>query len=183
MKWSKILPFAIIGAGGIYIASKFATGKALQKLKFFNPRVKLESANLLNVSLQITLDIQNPGPSDVLLDYFTGDIAYNGSKLSSFTFSSHNKNGGQTILKARQQTAVPFTVVVSNLSALSVLVNLIKALASGSGIPTAVISVNGSIYAGGYEYPVKFGYDVKKKAPVAGIGKTAFSRRLLQTAD
>lgn len=155
---------ALAGAA-IFVWGKLGTGLALKKLKFYRPRVKFGRVSLTNIEMQITIDIENPGSSDVALDYFTGDMSLNGKPLSSFTFNGNN----QTVIKARQVTPIPFTVVISNITALSTLLALVKQLAAGGSFK-ALVNVAGSIYAGGYSYDVAFAYDLKTNQ-VAGVGR------------
>lgn len=154
----KILPLAI-GAGAVYLlARSFAnTSQALQRLTYANPKIKVNNVGLLNTQLTIALDITNPASANINLDYFTGNIIYQGKTISSFTF---NANGTQTTIKARSTSTIPFTVNIKNLQAIGVFIALAKDLASGQKIPT-VISVNGSLYAAGFDVPVRFDYDVK----------------------
>jgi hypothetical protein len=166
-----IVPVAI-GAGLIYFLAKgYNTVKAAGNLQYLNPRIKLGKIGLTRVELQMTIDLQNTGSANIPLQYFTGNINYllNNvpKKLSSFTFNPSATTA--TSIKARATTTVPFTVVISNLSAISTLVQIVKSLTTPGNKLGTVIQVDGSMYAAGVDIPVKFNYDIKNNA-VAGIG-------------
>lgn len=172
------------GAGLAYLLAKgYNTLQAANRLQYLNPRIKLGKIGLTRVELQMTIDLQNTGSADIPLQYFTGNINYifgtpaTPNKLSSFTFNPGATNA--TSIKARSITTVPFTVVISNLSAISTIVKIVKSLTSGDKLST-LIQVDGAMYAAGVDIPVKFTYDIKNNA-VAGIGSTESNNVILTT--
>lgn len=165
---------AVAGGAAFLIARTLSnTANALKRLEYLNPKIKFGSLSLTSIPCEISLELRNPGSADIPLDYFTGDILYQGRRLSNFTFNQAGKN---FVIKGRSTTRVPFTVNISTISAISIIVNLIKAIKGGGGV-SSIISINGSIYAAGFDVPVKFDYDlrsntvIKANAAIAGAGK------------
>jgi hypothetical protein len=156
---SKSLLLLAGGVGAAYLVARtaFNTGSALKRLTWSNPKVTFKKVGILNSELLISLDIYNPSSADVALDYFTGIVGYNGKAVSNFTF---NANGKNTIIKARQTSAIPFTVIVKNVNTIATIVSIAKQLTQGKKIPS-IINVTGSLFAAGWDVPVKFNYDVK----------------------
>lgn len=163
-----------IAGGAAYLLTRVIanTTNSIKRLEYLNPKIKFGAISLTSISCEISLDLRNPGSADIPLDYFTGDIIYQGRRLSNFTFNQAGKN---FIIKARSTTRVPFTVNISTFSAVSTIVSLIKAITGGGGV-SPIVSINGSIYAAGFDVPVKFDYDlksntvIKSNMPIAGIG-------------
>lgn len=163
----KLLPIALIGGALVLGRTAFNTSQSVQRLEYFNPRVRFGKLSLTNVQLTITMAIRNPGSADIPLEYFTGTINYGGSRLSSFTFDANKTN---TVIKARSVTDVPFTVVISNLGAYQTIKKIITALATSQKVDTTIV-VDGLLYAAGLDVPVKFSYDLATNAiSMQGVG-------------
>jgi len=160
----KVLPIAL-GAGAVYLlaSSAFNKAQALKNLTYGNPKIKVKSLSLTNMELEMQIDITNPNSASITLDYFTGIVRYQGAQLTSFTF---NANGKNTVIKGRQITTIPFTLLVKNFSAIGAIIKLIDSLAQSKKVST-VLSVSGSLFAAGIDVPVNFDYDIKNNAVVA----------------
>lgn len=165
------------GAVGAYFLYKaYSKGNALKHLTYTNPKITVGKFSLLSgLALQIKLDFVNNSSEDLSLEYFTGNINYQGKTLAGFTF---NGNGQNQVIKARCTTTIPFTVQLKTLATLNVISQLVTALTTHTGVST-VLNIDGSFYAAGFDVPVNFFYDLKAQSSVsrpanmAGIGSTS----------
>lgn len=169
----KLLPVALLVGGGLYLAAKgFNTTQAVKRLEYRNPRLKFKKINLSGVELVITLDITNPTSANIPLQYFAGNVNYNNTKLSSFTFDATKT---KIDIAARSTVAVPFTLIISSYGAIQTLVNIYKNISSNTKLNT-MLAIDATMYAAGVDVPVKFNYDFKNNA-VSGIGATTTINR------
>ena len=121
----KTLPILLGVGAAVYLGTRaFNVGQSVNKLEYYNPRIKFGKVSLSGIQATITLDIKNPGSSDIYLDYFTGNITYAGSRLSTFTFNP--QSGSNVWLKGRQLTTIPFIINISNLGALQTIIKIIN---------------------------------------------------------
>lgn len=159
----------LLSGAGLLIygaANAFNIKNAVPNLTYSNPRIKLVKKSLVRVHLEITLDISNPGSTDIPLDYFQGKAYYNSKQIASFNFNP--QSGTNIFLKGRATTPVTFTVVVSSLNVVQLFLDIIKTVKNGGKLSSG-ITIDGSLYAAGIDLPVKFTYDFKTNQ-VSGIG-------------
>lgn len=165
MKNSTIL--LIGGAGLVYLAFNKLNGlnNAANSLEWGNAKLKLGKASLTQVPVDVTMDITNPTSNGISLDYFHGNIFYQGKAISSFTFDA---NGKRLQIAPRRTTTITFTVIVKNKAALTAIKNVLISLLTGKKTDS-ILAVQGSMFAAGIDIPVAFNYDVAKGSMVAGI--------------
>lgn len=149
------LAYTVVNASNIATSAK--------RLQINNPRVKFGKASLTNVQAEVTIDIFNPGSTDIPVDYFAGNIIYNGRQVSRFTF---NGSGQKVYAKARTSTPFKFEVSISNLNSASTIYNIIKNLTAGNPV-SSIVTIDAVMYALGMDMPFQFSYDVIKQMVVA----------------
>lgn len=174
---SKGLLFAGIGVAALaYFASKAVNLKqAIARLTATNPKIKIALQGL-NVVLNITVDIVNPGSVDIPFEYYTGIVLYDNAKIADFTY---NGNGKNILLKGRSATPLTFKVNVATAQTVIKLARVLKALV-GQGKVDTMVAVQSSVYAAGFDVPVNFVYDLKTQSVVSGIGRVKFLKKLVK---
>ncbi len=174
-----------LGAAAYLAATGFNTKNAVVNLEYTNPKVTLTKVKFGNIELQMTIDFRNNSSQNVSMDYFTGNVNYQGKLLSSFTFDGNGKN---IVIAARKTTTVPLTVIVKNLGALQTIAALVRALAAKKGIAT-IINIDSRFYAAGIDIPVNFDWDLKTNSlattskKVAGIGGVGSFKKIINIGD
>lgn len=176
--------FLFIGAGVAalyYLGAKaYNIKEAVKRLSVTNPKIAARpSIKALNIFIDISVDIVNPGSSDIPFEYYAGTIIYDSTKIADFNF---NGNGKSIILKARSKTPLAFQVSVTNINTFYKITKIIIAVNKNLPVDTK-IAINSSIYAAGLDVPVNFIYDIKKLEVVSGIGKVNFMRRAKQVVQ
>jgi hypothetical protein len=166
-----IFPLGLLAAGAYLFTRGWNTAQGVQRLEYFNPRIKITKLSLTGADLQLQLDLRNPSSADIFLQYFYGNVNYLQNdvptRIAGFTFSPTGTSA--LMIKARSTTTVPFTIRISSISAVSFITKLIKAIGSGTPVST-MLQVDGLMHAAGLDIPVKFNYDVKSNA-ISGIGR------------
>ena len=165
----------LIGAGVAavaYLGTKaYNIQAAIAKLSVSNPKIKI-ALNGLKIVLDITLNVINPGSTDIPFSYYVGTISYTGTKLADFRYDG---NGKTVTLKARTATPISFTLNVPAINFITKITQLIRAISQGGGVDTK-ISVESSVYAAGVDVPVNFLYDLKTQSTVSGAAVTGIGK-------
>lgn len=177
-KGSNILGIGLIGGALLYLGGKaFNIKEAVKKLSVSNPKITAKpNIKGLNILIDISLQIFNPGSVDIPFEYYAGTLIYDTTKIADFNF---NGNGKAIILKARSKTPLAFQVSVTNVNTAYKLLQVIKAIKKNLPVDTK-IAVNSSIYAAGLDVPVNFIYDLKKLEVISGIGRARFFQKAAQ---
>jgi hypothetical protein len=171
----KLSPILLIGGAGLaYLAWQKFSGlsNAANKLEWSNPRIKVGKATASQIPVDVTLDITNPTTSGITLDYFHGNLLYQGDAISSFTFDA---NGKHLQIAPQRTTSITFTVLVKNIKTLQAIKNVLVSLLTGKKTDS-VISVVGNMFAANMDIPVAFDFDIatgkmvaQKVAGIAGV--------------
>lgn len=175
MNKKTILPLALIGTAVYFLATKTLNASQLfGKLTVVGGKIKKFSLKgLFSIDVQIELQVQNTGSISIPLEYYTGTITHAGTQVSNFTFNGTGKN---VVIKERSTTPMLFNLQINTLSFVLKLVNVIKDVAAGRKVDSKLF-IDSSFYAGGFDLPVKFEYDLKPDT-LKGIGKLNFRKVL-----
>lgn len=161
-----------LGAAIVYgIYAKWNNVKnAIPKISVSNPTISAKpSIKALSIVLDITIDVNNPGSSDIPFDYYTGTVLYAGGKIADFNF---NNNGKIVNLKARSKTPLAFQISIANLTVAYKIIKLLKAVSQNLPVDTK-LEVRSSFYAAGIDVPVNYVYDIK----TLSVGRVNFFRK------
>lgn len=170
MAGKNFLTYGVIGAAGIYLASKaYNATNAVKNLAVSRARISKVKLNLFSIDITMMLEVNNPSSVTIPFDYFTGSILYQGNKLANFGFDGHGQN---IQLKSRSITPVTFLVAVSTPALVSKIFQLLKDIGYGKKVDT-IFTIQGTFSAAGVDIPVSFTYDIRPGA-VNGIGRFGF---------
>lgn len=165
------------GAAAIYYlgVKAFNIKEAVKKLSATNPKLTAKPGiNILQAVFEMSLDIANPGSTNIPFEYYAGTIIYEGSKIADFNF-----NGSGMVLKARSKTPIRFTVTISNTKFILSLIKIINAISRKQKV-NSTFAINSSIYAAGADVPINFVYDIASQEVISGIGKVRFLQKNTQ---
>ncbi len=168
---SNLLLLGGLGVGAYFLTRGFNTLGAVKRLEYTNPKIKVGKFSLGGLALEMKLDFVNHSSEGISIEYFSGNIIYEGNTIAGFLF---NANGKNQLIAARSTTTIPFTVVVKTFGAITVISRLIQALSASSRV-NSVVTVDGAFYAAGIDVPVNFDYDLKAQAVVSS-SKQGFSK-------
>ncbi len=158
----------LVGAAGLayWLSTKaYNLKEAISKLSATNPRIKA-SFTALTLSLNVKIDVVNPSSADIPFEYYAGTINYAGSEVAKFNY---NYQGRRVIIPQRGLITLDFVVNVSNLQTLWKLKAIIQSLIQGNKNIDSKFYVTSAIYAGGFDVPVNFVYDMRQQAVVSGV--------------